>query len=340
MKQYRQRIKNKTLTSEDIDNIVLKIQQIIKEKQKGHIDLSDGDLKQLRILKYLLKKYENEEETVLFSTAEEQLNSHKVKKIIKELELNQIISDSTKYIGGGYEFEIIENTRYRDYIYKLVEDIINKIPHDTVLCSLKRIDWQNPYIVGIVCTIIGAILIYIFVIPISPQLSTIFWKNEEAIQLPRVEIESVHFSTNKFSCNYIRYPSFYVSYKIAHIDGKDVGFGQPFYQFINQTKNTCLDNFTFFNRTTQYHALCHNVYEYESGKKESCYAKIDPISEEVARATSYLNADFDHMLNIFRSKNVSDCDISEQVRICVELDSIMYCSQTKTFNLEYSACKK
>jgi hypothetical protein len=304
---------------------------IIKEKQKGHRELSDDDIKQFRILNCLIKKYEENNEKVEISTRDEHLSSHRVRRIIDELSLNQIIAKPL--MGQGeYYFEILDKIRFRNYIYNLIGRILNKIPQDTFQQRFKKIDWHDPYLVKI----LGSLAVILIVAFGAFIWNSIQGSTEDELQ-PRVEIDSVSFFPTTFSCG--QYSSFDLSYKVAHIGGAEVGFGQPFYTFINQTFNTCLENFTFFNNTPPNQALCYNKFTRGDKLIEACNPKFDPIFKETISVESNLNNLTRRMLNQFKAKNISDCKISEQVIICVELDEKGYCSEINTIDINYIRCK-
>ncbi len=185
-------------------------------------------------------------------------------------------------------------------------------------------DWKNPYLVvtfGVFLALVG---------------NSIFSGNDDVEQPPRVDIDSVSFFPSTFTCNY--YSDFEVTYKVSHISGKRGGFGQPYYLFVNQTENTCLENFTFFNSTPAIHGLCSNTFD-DGEKIESCEPKFEPIFEKTIKVKSNLNNLTYTMMELFKNNSIRDCKISEQVQICVELDGIGHCSDIKTANIEYVGCK-
>ncbi len=327
MDAYREKIKNRDLTTNDIDLIISEIELIMKEKRRGYTELSDDDIEQLKIFRFFLSNYEENNKSVNFSTRTEHLNHHKVKNIIDELELNQIITKPLGDIGGRFYFEILDKVRYRDYILKSIELIINKIPRKTLFGFLGKLDWYNPYVVGFGVTVFGGLLLLIFwnMITSKPE------------PVPGIQIDSISFSPTTFLCG--QYSNFDVTYKVGHVSGEGVGFGYPYYVLINQTKNTCLENFTFFNGTPSAHCLSFN--KISDGKEEIavCSSNVEPLFHKTITVKSNLNDLAYRMIDVFRDKNVSDCELSEQVKICAIFDDKDYCSSGRTVDITYVGCK-
>jgi len=264
-----------------------------------------------------LKKVEEKKEDVGFTANKEELSYHKIRDLIDELELNRIIAMVHKAIGGYFGFKIIDEIKFRNYLYLLIEEILHKIDGTKKkrLGNLK-IDWKNPWIVGIGTGIILIILGTIFALIFNsvPKNST------------EIGFDFVSFKPHSFLCN--NNYDFNITYRIAHIDGKPVGFGQPYYIFINQTKNTCLDNFTFFNNSRTKNLLCYNKF-YEGNEiiGEACNPELEPLNHRTITAVSDQSQLVWNMKNSFRVNNISDCEIEEQIKICIESDGKNYCDK-------------
>jgi|SRR5208283_3396946 len=157
MKKIKDKILDKTLSPDDVDMIIQNLQEIIKKKTRGHNNFSEDDIKQLKVLQFLLKFYNQSD--VNFSIQDERYE--RIANILDELELNKIITKPLTALGGLFQFRILDRVRYRDYIYKLIELIIEKFPKEDYLAFLKKIDLDNQYIVGIIVTVIGGILLYL-----------------------------------------------------------------------------------------------------------------------------------------------------------------------------------
>ncbi len=330
MKNYKKKIVDKTLSSNDVELLITKLDTIIKEKTKGHANYSEDDIKQLRIIKFLLKIYEEDKGVTGFSTQEKKLSYHRVKNLLNELELNQIITEPFSAMGGFFSFEILDRVRYRDYLYKIIELVLEKFPKEHFVESLKKFDFNNQYVVGLVVTIIGGLIVGMI-------LFFLLQPYQNQTEPPQIRIDSVSFSPNAFTCNAA--PQFKVSYKVAHIGGKEVGFGQPYYIFLNQTSNTCLQNFTFFNSTGIAQPLCYNIFYRGNQIREACTPKFEPIFKETIRIDSDLSILVTRMLKEFKEKRVADCMVSEQVKVCVNLEDVEYCSDNQTVEISYIDCE-
>ncbi len=327
MKKYQNKIDKRELKSSDIESLINDINSIIKEKRNGHTELSDDDIKQLKVIRFLLNKYEENTSNISLTTRDEQLSHYKTKDIINELELNNIITQVVQGLGGHFNFQITDRIRYLNYLYKLIEELIKKIPSSNF--SLKfKIDWKNPYVVGFIVTVGGGLLILIIWVLLTNPFSLLLKEP------PRIEIESASFNPTYFGCdnNHV----FDIKYKVAHIGGSEVGFGQPYYVFVNQTKNTCLDNFTFFNSTRVIHPLCYNTFYKGKDEVEACNPKFEPINRETILVESHQNSLSYRMTDIFNENNVTGCEITEQIKLCVDLDGNEYCSIPKDVNLKYN----
>jgi hypothetical protein len=82
-------------------------------------------------------------------------------------------------MGGYYSFRIIDMIRYREYLYKNIELILDKFPKNELVDSIKSINFKsffmNPWVYGIGTTIIATVVLLVFIIPhinsVSPQLN-------------------------------------------------------------------------------------------------------------------------------------------------------------------------
>jgi hypothetical protein len=162
MRKYKKKIRNRNLQSEDLDAIILKINLIINEKQKGYSELSDDDINTLEVLKFLLTKYEERINKLSFSTQNEQLNYNKVRNIVNDLSLNEIITDPLIGLGGDYFFEILDKVRFRNYLYKSIELIIQKVPNGFTEIT-RYFNWKDnvlfsKIVIGIVIAVIGTVI--------------------------------------------------------------------------------------------------------------------------------------------------------------------------------------
>ena len=193
-----------------------------------------------------------------------------------------------------------------------------------IIIWIKR-NWQNPWLVTIVG---GLILLFIWAVIAQP------W--EEFTNPPRIEIDQITFSPNTFNCGI--YSDMQINYKIFQVGGKDTGRGQPYYLFVNQTKNSCMGNFTFFNKTPI--AMCNSPhFDIHGELLEGCSPKFDPLTKEPRRIKSRLSTEVRNMLDTFKNANVSDCNISENIKICAAIDEKPYCSGIQEININYIACK-
>lgn len=162
MKKYKKKIQNRNLQSKDLDEIILKINLVINEKQKGYRELSDDDINTLEVLKFLLTKYEENIKNLSFSTKNEQLNYNKVKNIVNDLSLNEIITDPLIGMGGDYLFEVLDKVRFRNFIYKSIELIIQKVPNGFTEIT-RYFNWKDNVlfrriVIGILITAIGTVI--------------------------------------------------------------------------------------------------------------------------------------------------------------------------------------
>lgn len=162
MKKYKKKIRNRNLQSKDLDEIILKINLVINEKQKGYRELSDDDINTLEVLKFLLTKYEENIKNLSFSTKNEQLNYNKVKNIVNDLSLNEIITDPLIGMGGDYLFEVLDKVRFRNFIYKSIELIIQKVPNGFTEIT-RYFNWKDNVlfrriVIGILITAIGTVI--------------------------------------------------------------------------------------------------------------------------------------------------------------------------------------
>ena len=321
MKQYRKKIENRNFNSRDVESLITDIKLIIKEKKQGYTELSDDDVKQLKVIKFFLGKYEENNSNVSLGTQDEHLSHYKVRNIINELELNNIVTQV---------IQITDRIQYRNYLYKLVEETIDKIPR-TEFNFFKKINWHDPWIVTIGGTIIASLILLFLAFMFS-------WPPFTPEEPPRIEIESASFEPTYFGCN--NNHEFDIKYKVAHIGGVGVGFGQPYYIYVNQTKNTCLEDFTFFNSTQVAHPLCYNTFYKGNDEVEACNPKFEPINKETVLVVSHQNSLSYRMTKIFEENNVSTCEISEQVKLCVDLDGTGYCSQPKDVDINFNCNRK
>lgn len=326
MKQYRKKIKNRNFNSRDVESLIKDINSIIKGKKQGYTELSDDDVKQLKVIKFFLGKYEENNANVSLATREEHLSHYKVRNLINELELNNIVNPVFQSVGGHFNFQINDRIRYRNYLYKLVEETLNKIPN-LEFDLFKDINWHNPWIVTIGGTIIASLVLLFLAFLFS-------WSPFTPEEPPRIEIESASFEPTSFGCdnNHI----FDIKYKVAHIGGGDVGFGQPYYMYVDQIKNTCLEGFSFFNSTKVEHPLCYNTFYKGNDEVEACDPKFEPINKETVLVVSHQNSLSYRMTKIFEENNVSTCEFSEHVKLCVDLDEIGYCSAPKEVNINFN----
>ena len=116
MRDYLKKIENKELSSSDVESLIKEIHVIIKEKKQGHQELSDDDIRQLKIIKLLLENYEEEKEDISFIANNEGLSYHKVRDFINELDFNGIITYVIQSMGGHFSFKITDKIRFRNYI--------------------------------------------------------------------------------------------------------------------------------------------------------------------------------------------------------------------------------
>ena len=329
MKKYLKLIEERNFKSSDVESLIQRIQDIIKNKESGHQELSNDDIKQLKIIEFFLKEYEKHKENIGFSSNENALSHHKVRNIINDLEMNGIVTYVIQAMGGHFSFKITDKVRFRNFLYESAKEIIEKIPlkenlHDKVKkLNLKKIDWKNPWIV----TIVGGLVVGIILLAIA---------SNSGGEPPNIEFDFVDFNPTFFSCDYDY--DFNITYKVAHISGEPVGFGQPYYKFINQTKNTCLNDFTFFNSSGISHALCSNTfYEDNQVVGEACNPELEPINQKTVKIVSDQSQLVSRMKTLFRENNVSSCEINEEIILCISLDEEEYCdNRISTLKLNYN----
>ncbi len=328
MKKYTNKINKRELYSSDIDSLISDIETIMKEKKKGHTELSDDDIKQLKAIRFLLSKYEEGNESTSLVTRQEYLSHHKVKNIINDLELNNIITYVSHGIGGQFSFTITDMVSYRNFLYKLIEEILNKIPKGIPLIEkIRHFNWKDNLrniILGVFITVVGGVIAGLL-------LSRLL---EEQPEPPRIEIKSASFQPTSFQCS--QTSEFDMKYKVAHIGGTDVGFGQPYYVFVNQTKNTCLRNFTFFNSSLDVHLLCYNTFYKGKDVVEACDPEFDPIHKETVTIESHQSSLPNRMIEIFKGSNLTSCELTENIKLCVKLDGNGYCSMPNEVEIKYS----
>lgn len=166
MNSIRRKFKRKSLESTDIDFMISTINDIISNERKGCQNLSEDDVQNLEIIKQLLIQYLKKNRSVHFQ-ANSKMDYNKTRIIVNELSLNQIIGNSVSGMGGTFWFEIIDLNRFRDYLYKLIELILEKIPKgirfkEPIKIFLKRF-FSNPWVIGIGCTVIGGIILALII---------------------------------------------------------------------------------------------------------------------------------------------------------------------------------
>ena len=128
MKKINKKLAKKDLISSDLDIIKSKIKDILYKKIDGYQNLSTDDIDNLNIIQELLKFYDNNKKSVNIGKSQN-IDHNKTRLIIDNLEINQIIAHVSWGIGWTYRFEIIDSNRFRDFLYKMIEEIIEKIPH-------------------------------------------------------------------------------------------------------------------------------------------------------------------------------------------------------------------
>lgn len=326
MKKYLKLITERNFKSSDAESLIQRIQEIIKNKESGHQELSNDDIKQLRIIGFFLKKYEEQKEDVSFNSNENALSHHRVRNFINDLELNGIITYVAPTMGRFF-FKITDKIRFRNFLYESAKEIIEKIPkEEKIYDKIKSIKWKeyiSKIIIGVLILVIGTVIATMIVKGINKEP-------------PKIEFDFVDFNPTSFSCNYDY--DFNITYKVAHVSGDPVGFGQPYYKFINQTKNTCLDDFTFFNSSGVSHALCYNTfYEDNEVVGEACNPELEPINQKTIKITSDQNQLVSRMKNLFRENNISSCEINEEIRLCISLEGKEYCdNKVSTLKMNYN----
>jgi hypothetical protein len=170
MKSIRKKLNQKELKCRDIDSIKSKIKHIVTNKQDGYREFSEDDIEQLDIIKKLLRFYEEGKREVNIQSRGSEYNKAKI--IVDELSLNQIISNPLRSVGGQQYFQINDLTRYRNYLYKLIELIIDKVPKkaktkDKARNSLNHL-LHNNGVRGICVVVIGGIILALILPYILP----------------------------------------------------------------------------------------------------------------------------------------------------------------------------
>lgn len=137
MKRLNNKLTNKNLISSDLDLKKSKIKESLYKKINGYQNLSNDDIDNLDIIQELLKFYENNATSVNIGKSQN-IDYNKTKLIIDNLEINQIITHTSWGMGWSCWFEIIDSNRFRDFLYKMIEEIIEKIPHYDIFKIIKE----------------------------------------------------------------------------------------------------------------------------------------------------------------------------------------------------------
>jgi hypothetical protein len=329
MKWVEKRISKRQFNCADVEKLIAEIDTIINNKSTGHTEVSEDDIKELKVIGFLLKQYEGHSTSVNFTTQDEHLSHHKTKQIVEDLELNRIITKPLMGFGGVCFFEVLDRIAFRDFLYGLTIQCVHKLPQDrSIIEWFKKLNWKDNS-KAIMLMVIGTVIATLITTPIINY----FYHTDEPT---RIEVKGIGFDTTFFSCN--KHVPFNVEYKVAHISGKNAGFSQPFYVFLNQTNNNCLNNYTFFNSTPEAHLLCFNTQENQFGKQETCTPMIDPLSDSTSKVISNMNDIGYNLINTFFERNVTTCNLTEQIKVCVTADDNTYCSEPKTADISYQGC--
>lgn len=162
MRQITKKLNKKTFLSTDIDVLKSKISAILTNKEEGYVNFSNDDIENLNIFQELLKYYEKNQKRVSLQKSSE-LDYDKTKLILDELALNQIISGLLGGIGWFFEFQIIDMVRFRDYLYKRIEEIMSKLPGGFKFSNLKTFlePTINKVLAGLIVTILSGLLVLV-----------------------------------------------------------------------------------------------------------------------------------------------------------------------------------
>ncbi|MCK4669793.1 MAG: hypothetical protein KAT43_01225 [Nanoarchaeota archaeon] len=127
----RKQMKLKGLTPNHADNLIKEFELIITEEREGFKNISSSDIDTLKILRILLEKLQDiDKDSISFASMEwreKNLNLSKLEKLVEELEMNGISTQSLKSFGGHIYFEVLDKIQFRDYIYLAIDEIIAKL---------------------------------------------------------------------------------------------------------------------------------------------------------------------------------------------------------------------